>query len=86
MSVEWMVAAPNPDWRRSHRSPHDANAGQRGWRTHAVAAHGKESLDDVKHRVAACGLRSAHGWTIDMFIEAKCKRCEAAMARKEAKP
>ena len=37
---------------------------------------------------AACGLTPGHGWGSDLFIDRKCARCVAALAKEgvEAKP
>lgn len=60
----WVTTAPNP------RRAMGQDEGQRGWRLHAVAT-GKER--------AACGLRAAHGWGFDLFIDRECQRCAAAV-------
>lgn len=40
-----------------------------GWKLHVVDTEG----------VAACGMRPAHGWGIDLFITDKCTRCKKAI-------
>jgi len=67
---QWLTTAPNP---RSRSTGYDA--GQRGWRLHAVDASDTEPFAAIKGRVAACGLNPYHGWGLDMFIDEKCKRC-----------
>ncbi len=67
---QWMTTSPNP---RDPGSGYDA--GQRGWRLHAIRALDSETVQDVRSRVAACGLYPSHGWNLDLFIERKCERC-----------
>ena len=74
MKIQWLTTAPNP---RSSAMEYDA--GQRGWRLHAVNADDSETFLSIGSRAAACGLRPAHGWSRDMFIEDKCQRCMAKM-------
>lgn len=74
--MAWLTTAPSP---RSPDTGHDA--GQRGWRMHAVPAAESETLSGVGGRRAACGLRPRHGWGADLFIERKCERCLAALRR-----
>lgn len=76
--TQWLTTAPNPRSRGT-----GVDAGQRGWRLHAVMASESETFAELKFRVAACGLRPRHGWGLDMFIEAHCARCEAALAKRE---
>ena len=71
MTLQWLTTAPNP------RSPATGfDAGQRGWRLHAVEADDSASFESVKHKPSLCGLRPRHGWGLDCFIEMRCKRCE----------
>ena len=70
MTTQWLTTAPNP---RSPATGYDA--GQRGWKLHAVTAEDHETTVGIKRRAAACGLRPRHGWGLDMFIEDKCERC-----------
>lgn len=49
----------------------------RGWRVHAIPRSAKD-----KRAKAACGLRPAHGWSFDLFITERCKRCVRALTRK----
>lgn len=58
-----------------------ADAGQRGWRVHAVQAEDTETFDQIRHRRALCGLRARYGWTMDLFIVDHCTRCEKAIIR-----
>jgi hypothetical protein len=80
MSYQWLTTAPNP---QVHSRT--ADDGQRGWRTHAVEAEDSETLATISRRPALCGLRPAHGWGIDLFIEVKCTRCVRALAKLEGK-
>lgn len=77
---QWVTTAPNP---RSTMlgSP---DAGQRGWRLHAVRASENTKFSDIRGRRAACGLLPRHGWSLDLFIEEKCQRCLALMERAAA--
>jgi hypothetical protein len=74
----WLTTAPNP--RRPQLGP---DAGQRGWSLHAVEGATEERLRDLRFRPAACGLRPAHGWGVDHYIEDKCRRCLRALEREE---
>lgn len=69
MHIQWLTTyAKNPGpW-------------QSGWKLHAIAAQDTEKLEDTKGRVAACGLRPRHGWSIDLFINVKCKKCVKKIA------
>lgn len=71
-AIQWLTTAPNP---RSPATGHDA--GQRGWRLHAVWASEQDSFVILGRRRAICGLVPGHGWSLDMFIEDKCQRCLA---------
>jgi hypothetical protein len=69
-------------------STNDKNGGgpwQSGWKEHAVPLlDGEdENMSSVAlgKRRALCGLRPRHGWGIDLFIDEKCKRCEAEAGR-----
>ena len=75
VKIQWLTTAPNP---RASRGGYDQ--GQRGWRLHAVLADDREMFAGMGPRNALCGLRPAHGWDLDMFIDDKCKRCEAKIA------
>lgn len=63
---EWLTTAPHP-WKKAHRC--EADQGQVGWRTHCVVG-GSDG-----RQAALCGLRPAHGWACDLFIEEPCVRC-----------
>jgi len=68
--IQWLTTAPNP------RSPATGvDAGQRGWVQHAVVADDDASFKDIKGVRSLCGLKPAHGWGLDLFIESKCKKC-----------
>ena len=71
MAIHWLITAPNP------RSPATGfDAGQRGWRLHAVEGPEGAKFSDVRHTEALCGLYPRHGWSLDLFIDQRCKRCE----------
>lgn len=68
--IHWLTTAPNP------KSPATGfDAGQRGWRLHAVEAPEKAKFADIAKQAAVCGTRPAHGWGIDLFIDERCDRC-----------
>ena len=74
----WLTTGPNP---KSSRTGFDA--GQRGWRKHAINKDWittKTKFEELKNVKSVCGLLPAHGWSDDLFIEEKCKRCEAKLA------
>lgn len=67
----------------------DKNGGgpwQSGWKEHAIPL---EDGENEKHtspsalgkRRALCGLRPRHGWGVDLFIDEKCSRCVARLAK-----
>ena len=75
----WMTTLPNP------RHPGTGfDAGQRGWRLHAVLMTPGEDYIQYKRRPALCGVWPRHGWGLDLFIEDECIRCQAAMTKREA--
>lgn len=78
IEFQWLTTAPNP--RRAMTSHPDD--GQRGWVRHAVMASSGETFGALKHRRAECGIRPAHGWGFDLFIERECSRCLAAIAKR----
>lgn len=71
--IHWLTTAPNP---RSRATGYDA--GQRGWRLHAVEAPDNFRFSELNVNVpsAVCGVRPSHGWGLDMFIDRRCTRCE----------
>ena len=71
---QWLTTAPNP---RSPATGHDA--GQRGWRLHAVQATATNQFSEIGKRRALCGLRPAHGWSLDLYIEDRCVRCQRVL-------
>lgn len=78
-TFQWMVTAPNP------RHPGTGvDAGQRGWRLHAITLKRGEAYEDWKRRPALCGTWPRHGWGGDLFIEDECERCQKAMTKREA--
>lgn len=70
-----VTTAPNP---RSSQMGFDA--GQRGWRLHMVQGVETDNFSDLP-RKALCGVRAAHGWSLDLFIDQECERCTKAFAR-----
>lgn len=72
----WVTTAPNP---RSSAMGFDA--GQRGWKLHAIRGDESESFADIKRRPSLCGLIPRHGWGLDLFIEDRCARCASKLAR-----
>lgn len=76
--IEWLSTAPNP---RYIGKTHGADQGQRGWKLHAIAISSGTTLLDIKHRRAVCGLLPGTGWGVDLFIEDRCKRCEARLLK-----
>jgi len=75
--IQWLTTEPNP------RSPATGfDAGQRGWKRHAVEATDETTFAAIRFKAAACGLQPAHGWGSDLFIEDKCARCLAKQAPK----
>lgn len=74
--IQWLTTAPNP-----RAISHSADAGQRGWRVHAVFASDKETSEEIRTRRAACGLRPSHGWDVDLFIEERCSKCSTALSQ-----
>lgn len=78
--IHWLTTMPHP---KSAATGFDA--GQRGWRLHAVEApeHFKFSELNIISRSAICGVRPNHGWSLDLFIDRKCARCERKIQRAE---
>ena len=68
--IHWLTTSPNP--RVPATGP---DAGQRGWKLHAVEAPPGATFKDVRFRASLCGLRPRHGWGLDAFIEDRCERC-----------
>lgn len=71
----WLTTAPNP---RSSMKGYDA--GQRGWRLHAVKGELGESFAEVSNRRSLCGMAPAYGWSLDLFIDTYCQTCERIAA------
>lgn len=44
-----------------------------------VIADDDDTFLGIGPRAAACGLRPAHGWGLDMFIKDKCARCRRVL-------
>lgn len=68
--VKWLTTAPNP-----RRPATGFDAGQTGWKLHAIITEEDEFLK-IKYKQAVCGLRAKFGWSLDMFIEDKCTKCQ----------
>lgn len=66
----WLTTAPNPRTRAT-----GFNAGQRGWRLHFVPEATEADKAPIRGKVSLCGIRPAHGWDLDMYIDDKCERC-----------
>jgi hypothetical protein len=86
--LEWCTTMPNPTvicW--------TPDAGQRGWKLHLVTPgrvrvqrlRGYPTLTHLDVSQALCGLRPAHGWGLDMFIEDECNRCVQIATRRGLK-
>lgn len=75
-TVHWFTTNPSG---KAHT--HSADDGQTGWKLHAIVADDVLTLDDIKHHRALCGLAARHGWGLDLFIDAKCKRCTERESR-----
>lgn len=75
----WVTTSPNP---RHPGTGYDA--GQKGWRLHAVPMKEGETHAEYKRRPALCGTWPRHGWGLDLFIEDECARCQNAMTKREA--
>lgn len=78
-AIGWFTTAPHP-WKKAHT--HGADQGQVGWRLHAVPV--TEEGNPEKRGKALCGTWPRHGWGMDLFIDAECARCHAAMTKREA--
>jgi len=68
--IQWLTTRASG---RAHT--HSADAGQVGWRLHAVEAEDTDTFSGIGRRVALCGLQPRHGWSLDLFIDARCSRC-----------
>lgn len=75
--MKWLTTAPNP---RTPATGHDA--GQRGWKLHAVDTD-SDSFKEIRYARSLCGLQPRHGWSLDMFIEDRCTRCEKKVKERE---
>lgn len=70
MARQWLTTAPDP-----HTRDRSYDAGQKGWRTHAVEAEDSDKFSSISQKRSACGILPAHGWSLDLFVEKKCARC-----------
>lgn len=68
--IHWVTTSPNP---RSRATGY--NAGQKGWKLHAIEAPTNAKFSEIKFKQALCGKRAKYGWGLDMFIEDKCQKC-----------
>ncbi len=87
--LNWLTTAIHPvPAMRAHTCREDA--GVTGWRLHLVEAgrrvrvqqYGTEKGAPIDFSPALCGLTPKHGWGLDMFIDAPCKRCLAVAEKK----
>lgn len=78
--IQWLSTLPNP-----HSRDTGYDAGQRGWRLHAVLASNEQTFESIKRQPALCGLVPAHGWGMDLYIERKCARCVRAVEKMPTK-
>lgn len=91
-TVRWMTTQPHPGvlegWKPM--KTHGADAGQIGWRLHAVPLTDAEytafRYDEAGYRrpKALCGMSPAHGWGLDLFIDGECERCAKRLERLSA--
>lgn len=77
MTLQWLTTRANP---RSPATSYDA--GQRGWKLHAVETS-NDSFEQSRYQRAACGMMAVHGWSLDLFIEDRCTACERITKRRE---
>lgn len=68
-------------WYATAPVPGGGDRAQRGWKLHLVDVTPPIPEYGIRYRSAACGLRPAHGWSFDLFIEEECKRCRAALTK-----
>lgn len=78
--VQWLTCTPSG---RAHTCEPDD--GRTGWRLHAVIAANSETLKQIGHRIALCGLMPKNGWDMDLFVEDRCKRCAHALENRKVK-
>lgn len=74
MKIEWLVVSPNP---RTH-NPLNPN----GTVIHAVDVETRGTRGFVKTPPSVCGIYPRYGWSVDMFMEEECRRCERIMAKR----
>lgn len=70
MAIEWLTTATRPN---APATGYDA--GQQGWRLHAVEAPENAKFSELGRVVAVCGTRPRYGWSLDMFIDRRCSKC-----------
>jgi hypothetical protein len=73
--IHWITTAPSP-----HVFSSSPDAGQRGWKLHAVEGPTDATFTQLRYERSLCGVFAKHGWSLDLFIEDKCKRCERKAA------
>lgn len=73
---QWLTTAPSPG---APGTGH--NAGQQGWKLHAVEAKAEEEFKAIASRRALCGLLPRYGWGLDLFVTDHCATCKRASAR-----
>lgn len=78
--IDWFSTLPSP----RGLTVQSADAGQKGWRLHAVVLESKgTTLGEIRLAKSACGITPEYGWTLDLFIEKRCARCERALAKRD---
>lgn len=72
--IAWLVTMPK------FRSLGDMTSG--GWKLHAVPGADKMTEEETNRKRSLCGIRAAHGWAIDLFIEDECERCRRILDKR----
>jgi hypothetical protein len=67
--IEWLTTLANPK-----RPATGYDAGQTGWKLHCVQVI-NDSFKQTGRAKALCGLIPAYGWSLDLFVEDRCKKC-----------
>lgn len=73
--MEWLTTRPSG---RAHTV--ECDEGRTGWRLHAVDVARGAKFEDIRNVRSVCGLKPAHGWDMDLFVETPCKKCERILA------
>lgn len=71
MPIHWLTTQANPN-----RPATGFDAGQTGWRLHALDVTDDALFSEIRRTRSICGLMPRHGWSLDLFIDRKCERCE----------